>query len=77
VPTSVFPEAVERVAAFLPLHHGLLGFRELLAHGPSLEVARRFTAEMAIGAAWFLAALVAFRVFAESGRRDGTIDLAE
>lgn len=77
VPTTVFPEAVQRVAALLPLHHALLGFRELLASGPSLAVARELGVEVAIGAGWFLAALVAFRLFAESGRRDGTIDLAE
>jgi ABC-2 type transport system permease protein len=77
VPTTVFPGAVQQIAGLLPLHHALLGFRELLASGPSIEVGRRFAVEFTIGFAWFLAALVAFRVFAESGRRDGTIDLAE
>jgi hypothetical protein len=31
---------------------------------------------LALGAAWFVA-LIGFRVFAEGGRRDGSIDLAE
>lgn len=77
VPSTVFPEAVQRIASILPLHHALLGFRELVATGLSIAVLREFGTELLIGAAWFLAALVAFRVFAESGRRDGTIDLAE
>jgi len=33
--------------------------------------------ELAVGAAWFAAAMAAFTFFAEGGRKDGTIDLVE
>jgi hypothetical protein len=36
-----------------------------------------FGAELAVGAAWLVVALIAFRSSAESGRRDGSIDFAE
>jgi ABC-2 type transport system permease protein len=77
VPTSVFPAWVQTVADFLPLHHGLLGVREVIATGPSWEAAQQFGFELLIGLGWFLVALVAFNTFAESGRKDGTIDLVE
>jgi ABC-2 type transport system permease protein len=77
VPTSVFPAWVQTLADFLPLHHGLLGVRGVLATGPSWEALQQFGLELTIGLAWFLIALVAFRTFAESGRKDGTIDLVE
>ncbi|MEX0826447.1 MAG: ABC transporter permease [Acidimicrobiia bacterium] len=77
VPSEVFPQWVQTLADFLPLHHGLLGVRSVLESGPSVEAMRQFGLELAIGAGWFLAALVAFKTFAESGRRDGTIDLVE
>ncbi|HSM02797.1 MAG TPA: ABC transporter permease [Acidimicrobiia bacterium] len=77
VPTEVFPGWVQTLADILPLHHGLLGVREVLATGPSWEAARQFGLELSIGLGWFLVALIAFRTFAESGRKDGTIDLVE
>ena len=73
----MFPAWVQGLADVLPLHHGLLGLRALLDGGPSLAVLEQVGLEIGIGVAWFLASLVAFRTFAESGRRDGTIDLVE
>lgn len=77
VPTNQFPAAVQRVAAALPLHHGLLGLRELLDGGISPTALAHLATEVAVGLAWLLAALVGFAWFAEGGRRDGTIHLAE
>ncbi|GBD85985.1 ABC-2 type transporter [bacterium BMS3Abin02] len=77
VATSVFPTWVQRTADLLPLYHGLLGLRELLATGPSSGAFGQLGLELLVGAAWFLIALVGFRLFAEGGRRDGTIDLEE
>ena len=77
VATSVFPGWVQRVASVLPLHHGLLGLRELLATGPSSAAFGQLGLELAVGVAWFLLALVGFKLFAEGGRKDGTIDLEE
>lgn len=77
VPTSVFPEWVQTAADFLPLHHGLLGLRALLGQGFTAAAAGELGLELLVGAGWFVLALIGFRVFAEGGRRDGTIDLVE
>jgi ABC-2 type transport system permease protein len=77
VSTDVFPSWVQHTADVFPLHHGLLGLRSLLATGPSPAAFTQLGLELAVGAAWFVAALIGFRLFAEGGRRDGTIDLAE
>jgi ABC-2 type transport system permease protein len=77
VPTSVFPVWVERTASVLPLHHGLIGTRSLLTSGASAPAFTRLGLELAVGAGWFMLALLSFRTFADKGRRDGTIDLAE
>lgn len=77
VPTSVFPDAVQRLVSFLPMHHGILGVRSLLDSGWSGYAAGQLGIEIAIGAGWFLLAMLGFVVFAEGGRRDGSIDLEE
>lgn len=77
VPTGVFPGWVQAVASVLPLHHGLLGVRELVATGPAAAVAVRFGLELLVGGAWLALGLLGFRFSAESGRRDGSIDFAE
>lgn len=77
IPTDSFPGWVQTLARVLPLHHGLLGTRSLLAGGWSGEAAVHLGRELAVGAAWFLVAMVGFRVFSEGGRRNGTFDFAE
>lgn len=77
VPTEVFPEAVQRAANVLPMHHGILGTRSLLADGVNASAFGQLGLEVAIGACWFLLAMIGFRLFSEGGRRDGSIDLVE
>jgi ABC-2 type transport system permease protein len=77
VPTEVFPGPVQRVAQVLPMHHGLLGSRSLLADGANPYAFRELGEELAIGAVWFLLAMIGFQLFSEGGRRDGSIDLDE
>lgn len=77
VATSVFPTWVQRSAELLPLYHGLLGLRELLATGPSTGAFGQLGLELLVGAGWFVLALGGFHLFAEGGRKDGSIDLAE
>ena len=77
VPTAVFPEAVQRAAGVLPMHHGILGTRSLLAEGASSEAFGQLGVEVLIGAGWFILAMVGFRLFSEGGRKDGSIDLDE
>lgn len=77
VSTDVFPTWVQQLANLLPLHHGLLGTRDLLANGASWAGFGQLGLELLIGASWFALALIGFRMFSEGGRRDGTIDLVE
>ena len=77
IPTDSFPQWVQTVAGVLPLHHGLLGIRELLATGWSGAAAGHLGWELLVGAGWFLAAMAGFRLFSEGGRRNGTFDFAE
>lgn len=77
VPTEVFPEAVQRAANVLPMHHGILGTRSLLTDGATAVALRQLGLELALGAGWFLLAMIGFRLFSEGGRRDGSIDLVE
>lgn len=77
VPTEVFPEAVQRVASVLPMHHGILGTRSLLADGANAAAFGQLGLELTIGIGWFVLAMIGFSLFSEGGRRDGSIDLAE
>lgn len=77
IPTDVFPGWVERIAELLPIHHGLLGTRILIEHGPQAEAFSQIGLELAVGLGWFTLAIIGFYLFAEGGRRDGSIDLAE
>ncbi len=77
VPTSVFPQWVEALARILPLHHGLIGTRDLVESGWSPSVVASFGLELVVGAVWLFLGLVGFRRSAEAGRRDGSIDFAE
>lgn len=77
VPTSVFPDSVQRVVQWLPMHHGILGVRSLLADGWNGYGLGQLGVEVAIGVGWFVVAMLGFAVFAEGGRRDGSISLEE
>ena len=77
VARTVFPLWVQQIGSFLPLVHGLAALRELLSNGPTAAAASELGLELAVGAAWFGAALAGFALFSEGGRKDGTIDLVE
>lgn len=77
IPTDVFPQWVQDAAALLPMHHGLLGVRALMEHGASAGAFHRMGLELLVGLGWFVLALLGFYLFAEGGRRDGSIDLGE
>jgi len=77
VTRTVFPMWVQHAGAFLPLVHGLTALREMLAHGLTGFAAQQLGLELAVGAGWFVAALAGFKLFAEGGRKDGSIDLVE
>jgi hypothetical protein len=77
VPSDVFqPGWIQTLASVLPLHHALVGIRELVETGPSAALFVSFGAELAVGAAWLVVALIAFR---SSGVRTSRrfVDFAE
>jgi ABC-2 type transport system permease protein len=74
VPATFWPDWVQAVAGFLPVRHGLDGVRTLLSGGPLGTVLRDAGLEVAVGLGWLAVAALTFRRFAESGRRDGSIE---
>lgn len=76
VPVDFWPAPVQALATVLPVTHGLLAVRALLDGDPLVSLLPHLAAEAAVGAGWLLAAALAFRRFIETGRRDGTIELA-
>ena len=49
----------------------------MLANGLTTTALSELGIELVVGAGWFLAALAGFALFAEGGRKDGSIDLVE
>lgn len=74
VPVSVFPGWTQSLAEVLPLTHGLLAVRGVLAGAGGAGIARQATLEVAVGLGWFAVAAASFRWFAEGGRRDGSLE---
>jgi len=74
LPVSYWPGWIEVIAHGLPITHGLLAVRELLAGGAAGSILENAGLELLVAAAWLaLAALVMDRM-AESGRADGSIE---
>jgi hypothetical protein len=53
------------VRCSVPLHHGLIGTRSLLTSGASAPAFTSLGLELAVGAGWFILALLSFRTFAD------------
>lgn len=68
VPVTFFPEWVQRIAAVLPLTHGLKAARAVLGGGSSSYVWTNIRMEVMVGAGWLILALASFRL----ARRRGT-----
>lgn len=73
VPTSFFPEPVQRLASVLPLTHGLRAIRRLL-DGDTSRISHEIWMEIIVGMCWLAVALVSFKWLAEGGRKDGSIE---
>jgi ABC-2 type transport system permease protein len=75
VPLSAYPEPVAFVARFLPLTHGLIGIRDVLAGRTGAALAQ-IGLEALVGLGWLLLCLATFGRFIRHGRRDGSLDFA-
>lgn len=76
VPLDYLPGWVQAVAELVPLTHGLLAVRAVLAGAPAGTVLSFAAWEAIVGLGWLALAAVSFRWFLEGGRRDGSIDFA-
>ena len=76
VPNTAFPRWVQ-TADLLPLTHGLKATRELLEVGPTGQALWQAGLEVTVGLVWIFAAFLTLRLFEDSSRRRGTIDLVE
>jgi ABC-2 type transport system permease protein len=77
VPVEFFPEVVQVFAQVFPLTHGLEAVRAVVGGAGLGEVGGEVGLTLLVGLAWATLAAITFERFAESGRRDGSIDFAD
>jgi ABC-2 type transport system permease protein len=73
VPLAAYPPPVALAARFLPLTHGLVAIRQVLA-GQLAPALVHAGLEAAVGLGWLALCLATFGRFVRHGRRDGTLE---
>lgn len=74
VPTTFWPDPVPAVASILPMTHALGAIRSIAGGGGVTALMTGVLAELAVAFGWLVVAAAALTHFAESGRRDGSIE---
>ena len=74
VSLDTLPAALQGVAQFIPLTHGLLAVRALVADAGLGTALAQAAAELGVGILWAVIAVSSFTHFAEGGRKDGSIE---
>jgi ABC-2 type transport system permease protein len=77
VPVDFWPPVVAAAAMVLPVTHGLLAIRTLIAEGDAAAVLAEVMLEVVVAAGWFLLAGVLFHRMVRRGRSDGSLDFGE
>ncbi|MGH3651312.1 MAG: ABC transporter permease [Acidimicrobiia bacterium] len=77
VPVEFFPTPIQWFAQIFPVTHGLQAIRETIGGARWAEIAPNVAACAAVGIIWIAIAALSFERFAESGRRDGSIEFGE
>lgn len=77
VPAAIWPQWVQGIAQSLPLSHGLTAIRDLQAGAVFADTVPAIALTAVTGACWYFVAIIAFTLFGEAGRRDGSIDFSE
>lgn len=77
VPIEFFPTPVQWLAQPFPLTHGLEAIRGAVAGQGFADVRGAMITCVLTGAAWMVVAALTFERFAESGRRDGSIEFGD
>jgi ABC-2 type transport system permease protein len=75
VPTAFWPDWIQTAASVLPITHGLLAIRALVADGMSGAVVSGLALELGIGAVWFAIGTVTLDRTVRLARRTGAVDL--
>jgi ABC-2 type transport system permease protein len=75
VPTSFWPASIQLMANVLPVTHGLKAIHTLLDGGPGEDIAVGMALEVLVGFGWLLTGALVIDRMANSGRRDGSIEL--
>lgn len=74
VPLAFLPEPVQVVGALLPLTHGLVALRAVLAGAGPEAILMSVTQEIAVGSMYFALAYCSFVQFLQRARARGTLD---
>ena len=77
VPVEFFATPVQWFAHIFPVTHGLQAIRETIDGAPWAEIAPNVAACAAVGFIWITLAAISFERFAESGRKDGSIEFGD
>lgn len=77
VPTSFWLPPIRFIANFLPVTHGLLAIRDILAGAGSATVLPLVGLELAVGLGWFAVAALLVDRLVSAGRRDGSLEFAQ
>jgi ABC-2 type transport system permease protein len=75
VPVSYWPKGVQVVANLLPLTHSLQAIRLILAEAQPGVILEKIALALLVSAVWLSASVLLMDRAAESGRRDGSIEL--
>jgi ABC-2 type transport system permease protein len=75
VPLDAYPEPIAWIARFLPVTHGLIAVRDVLA-GDLAGAAIHALAELGIAFCWLGLCVLTFGRFVQRGRRNGSLEYA-
>jgi ABC-2 type transport system permease protein len=75
VPSDFWPAWVQAAASGLPITHGLLAIRTLVADGMSDAVVRGLVTELVVGSIWFVVGTITLDATVRVARRTGAVDL--
>lgn len=76
LPDSALPDALVWIGRGLPMTHGIAAGREVAAGGALSGVVAQVGAEVLVGAAYLVLALLLFRLFELEGKRRATLEQA-
>lgn len=77
IPVEFFATPIQWFAQIFPLTHGLQAIRETIAGAPWANIGPDVAVCLSVGLVWMVIAALSFERFAESGRKDGSIEFGD